>query len=564
MMTTTTSRRMGLWTTITAIGLTLLCGRPATANTIAQGDQDTRAHLVRSTFGVDGSGLKIGIISDSFNVSGAGGAVPPVNVLQEGFAPGNVWNLPVGTDQGRAMAEVVNHVAPGAQLMFHAASNSPDANDFTAGPGGAFPASSDPGDSHQPKPSGLVTAIEALVAAGADVIINDSGYFNEPWFQHGEVANAVTAAFNGTLPGSGGKRVPVVTSAGHFGNQSWEGPLIQSNFSAGFPVGSRAGTFHLFDNGLSQENLFLDLNIPAGESITVAMQWSEPFPINGSTSYDLDLFLERESDGQDLAMSERMQVNPGGGNADDDRDGEPDYNPWELLSYTNAVGSDLAARLLVKIAIDGNAITDPTVKIIVAGADVDMHLDPNATNSPTVVGHAAAPGALAIGTLDHGLYTFGVSGVGTPVDDNSSVGQHVVLYDEFGNPIASVPAGPDLVGPDGVVTSFFNFDPGSAFDGARYYDGASSAAAYVGAIAALLMQKANDMGSPLTPEQLYAFLTNNAVNLADPDWPDDSSGYGMVNVFGAFEDLTGIPEPGAAGMLAMLAGGCLLRRSRAA
>jgi len=38
----------------------------------------------------------------------------------------------------------------------------------------------------------------------------------------------------------------------------------------------------------------------------------------------------------------------------------------------------------------------------------------------------------------------------------------------------------------------------------------------------------------------------------------------MVNVLGAFEDLTGIPEPGAAGMLAMLAGGCLLRRSRAA
>lgn len=539
-----------------------LAGLTAHAGTIADGDADTRANLARSAFGVDGSGLTIGIISDSFNVSGSGGAVPTVNVIQEGFATGNPWGQPVGTDQGRAMAEVIHHVAPGASLLFHAASNSPDPDDFTAGPSGALPASSDAGDVYKPKPSSLVTAIESLVAAGADIIVNDSGYFNEPWFQNGQVANAVTAAYNGTLPGSGGKRVPVITSAGHFGAQSWEGQLINSNYNAGFPVGSRAGTYNQFDTPLTLDNLQLSVTLEPGESITAAMQWSEPFPLGGSTAYDLDLFLTTGTSpfGTKLAGSERIQVNPGGGNGDWDADGEPDYDPWELLSFTNETGSNIDARLLVKIAVDGHAVTDPTIKIIVAGDDVDLDLDNNATNSPTVVGHGGAAGALSIGTLMENLYTFGVTGVGTPVDDNSSVGAHQVLFDQVGNPIVVPAQSPDLVGPDGVTTSFFTFDPGSDYDGQRYYDGVSAAAAYVAGAAALILEKADDLGMAMDPDELYAYLMNHAVNLADPAQPDLTSGFGMIDIHGAVSDLPGIPEPATGLILAGVAFGMLGHR----
>jgi hypothetical protein len=79
--------------------------------------------VARTNFGVTGVGLKIGILSDSFNRLGgaasdvANGDLPAggVTVLEEG---------PVdGADEGRAMAQLVHRIAPGAQIYFHTAFN---------------------------------------------------------------------------------------------------------------------------------------------------------------------------------------------------------------------------------------------------------------------------------------------------------------------------------------------------------------------------------------------------------------------------------------------------------
>ena len=78
--------------------------------------------------------------------------------------------LPFG-DEGRAMMQIVHDVAPGASLAFYTAENSEA--DFASG----------------------IVKLAAPVAsggAGAKIVVDDVGYFDEPFFQDGLVAQAIT------------------------------------------------------------------------------------------------------------------------------------------------------------------------------------------------------------------------------------------------------------------------------------------------------------------------------------------------------------------------------------
>ena len=112
-----------------------------------------------------GAGVEVGVLSDSFNNLGgatqdeATGALPPasqVHVIKD-LASG-------GSDEGRAMLQIVHDIAPDASLAFYTAFNSEA--DFAAG-------------------------ILALAAAGCKVICDDVSYFDEPFFQNGIVAQAI-------------------------------------------------------------------------------------------------------------------------------------------------------------------------------------------------------------------------------------------------------------------------------------------------------------------------------------------------------------------------------------
>src|SRR5262249_32391388 len=97
--------------------------RPAAAVTNAgkvtsQGDHAIRADTARTMFGLDGSGVTVGVLSDSFNCMGgaagdvASGDLSPVNVTSE------ISSCTGATDEGRAMLQIVHDVAPGASLSF--------------------------------------------------------------------------------------------------------------------------------------------------------------------------------------------------------------------------------------------------------------------------------------------------------------------------------------------------------------------------------------------------------------------------------------------------------------
>ena len=162
----------------------------------SQGDVAHATNLARSLYGVNGSGIKVGVISDSVDelatVQGTGD-LPAVTVL-----PGQSGNP--ASSEGTAMLEIVYDLAPGAQLYF---------------------ATADGGEAQ------FATNIQALAAAGCRVIVDDVGYYSEGVFQDDVVAQAVN-----TVTGSG---VAYFSSAGNSGRLdagtagAWEGDYSASS-----------------------------------------------------------------------------------------------------------------------------------------------------------------------------------------------------------------------------------------------------------------------------------------------------------------------------------------------
>lgn len=118
----------------------------------------TGVDVLRDRYGLDGTGITIGVITDSFataqtfDTSGnldtyatniANGYLPSgVNVLKDYSELG-------ATDEGRAILQLIHAVAPKANLAFHTGVGGVDV--FSQG-------------------------IQALAAAGADIIVDDVGY----------------------------------------------------------------------------------------------------------------------------------------------------------------------------------------------------------------------------------------------------------------------------------------------------------------------------------------------------------------------------------------------------
>ncbi|MDY6989499.1 MAG: S8 family serine peptidase [Thermodesulfobacteriota bacterium] len=212
----------------------------------SEGDVAHSAPLARDTFGVDGSGVKIGVLSDSVDhlaTVQATGDLPDVTVLED--SPGL-------TGEGTAMLEIVHDLAPGAELYF-----------ATAWTGAA----------------GFAANIEALGAAGCHVIVDDVSYFNESPFQDDIISQAVN-----TVTGDGAL---YFSSAGNSGNLNdgqsgvWEG---NSNgmTDGSLPGGLGAMTVHDFGGGDTTNRLTTDP--PFG----IALFWADPL---GASTKDYDLYL---------------------------------------------------------------------------------------------------------------------------------------------------------------------------------------------------------------------------------------------------------------------------------
>jgi hypothetical protein len=480
--------------------------RTWTGSVTSQTDAVLSGPQARSTFGVDGSGIKIGIISDSFNyfdglssgvltgdLPGLGnpnGYLTPVSVLSDDLFPGNL-------DEGRALAEVIHDIAPGAELMFHSAFNSSQTS-----PGGS-----------------IATAIDNLVAAGANVIIDDVFSLGAPMFQDGAAARAVNNAY--------AHGVAYFSSAGNNSNNAYEAMY------------SGLDNNHDFDANLDEGgDIVLDIgSISSGSSFVAGLWWEDAYAsLGGTPTTDFQLGLYNITDGVVEGGSGQNQLTGA--------------DPFEAFGFTNTSGTAKSYGLFVEFA---GGDPNKLFKIQVFDRNID---DDDDTNSPTIGGHNSAVGALAVGAApffdpDHPeMFT--------------SQGPTMILFDEVGNPLAvpEIRNTPALTGLDGGNTSFFYTDSGIDPDVFPNFFGTSAAVPHVAAIAALVLEKTASLGFTLSPQQLYELLMNSTVDIGEPGY-DHLTGYGRLDAYLAVEAASlHAPEPATATMILFACAASLGIRTR--
>jgi Subtilase family/PEP-CTERM motif len=214
----------------------------------SQGDISHTTNLVRSKLGKNGTGVKVGVLSDSVDDLAA---LIASGDLPAGFTvvPGQSGNP--GTSEGTAMAEIIYDLAPGVQLFF-----------ATAGPNVAS----------------FANNIQTLRNVyGCDIIVDDVTYFNEGVFQDGPIAQAVNAVVaSGALYFSAAANSGNLTSGT---SGTWEGDFNAGPASAApLPLGY---TLHNFGGGQAYDVL-------TATTTFISTKWSDP--LGGSTN-DYDMFV---------------------------------------------------------------------------------------------------------------------------------------------------------------------------------------------------------------------------------------------------------------------------------
>ena len=555
------------------------------ARAVSQGVASMRAQTARTQNNVNGGGIEVGTLSDTFACNpppfqpGA-----PTSTFHEdmsnGELPRNVDILSEGpcdnsaTDEGRAMGQIVHDVAPGSSISFHTAFNGQ--LDFAEG-------------------------ILDLQRHGANVIVDDVRYLEEPFFMDGVIAQAVDIAVK--------RGVPYFSSAGNQARSSYQSAYRRVDAVVNTPDGSSVRRhFQDFDPGPDVSILqpIAVYPVDGAAFVYLTFQWDQPH--RTATTYawlkagktpkeaaqlakgaqsDLDLVIydaeghviRRCPSSGDLTVTCQLtgERNVGGDAVDVAGFFYASANNTPKLFYVALVKSEGPDPGVVKYNW-----------FEIQGAIDVLEFD---THSGTSFGHSNAAGNVAVGAASwYATVPFSTNGKVPPNDDGkpkidlspcapaclndySSAGNVPIFFDRFGNRLQQPQhrRTPSVTGPDGGNTSFFFSDssyddddndgsnsPFSTFvsntldrPGDEYpnFFGTSAAAPHVAAVAALML----DLRPSLSPAQVRRALESTArpmhlrftsnrplitfpiTSEIGPDGYDYESGFGLVDAVQALD-----------------------------
>ncbi len=449
-----------------------------------QADYGLQANRVRAArpTGYDGTGWRIGVMSDSYNSQGGAAAG-----VASGDLPGNVQvlqDLPAGqgTDEGRAMIELMHDIAPGAGKAFSSVYNGEA--DF----------------------ADQVLRLADPTLGNCKILVDDITYFAEPMFQDGVIAQAVDEARNRL-------GISFFSSAGNGADGSCE--YVAPVFT---PVAGTSGNADLNFNPTGTADTRQHFHIPKGKKLFLVMQWSDPFYTTNGVKTDLNMYLIKTR-GTGAVKGDTVSISNDNNIASQE--------PVEGISYTNNNDTDTEFDLV--ISRRKNTANPARVKYISYGDDIsDNPADKGIqleyfTRSNTVTGHHAAIGTNSVAASP--FYSR------LRLENFTAKGGPTYLFNPDGSPLAAptVRAKPDFASIDGGGTTFFgqHFPGQDPKDGFLFF-GTSAAAPNAAAVAALLLQA----NPTFTPVQVNERLKSTARDTNTPGY-DYFTGSGLINAYDA-------------------------------
>ncbi len=488
----------------------------------SQGDASMLTNIVRESFVVrdvpggtsmplDGSGIKIGVISDSYDKANLGESQAtadvgskdlPGNVGPPGIPNGNPdYPIPVvvlkdypygkASDEGRAMLQIIHDVAPGAALGFSTGVLSP--RDMALAIDNF--ASATPATETTP-------AISPY-----DIITDDVTYPLEPFYDDlnplnddgydGSIAKAIKR-----FTDDGGI---YVTSAGNFANKGYQSVFVNSTVTpVTIPALDQGTKAHVFG---PNQDVMQEIEVDQG-TYFIVLQWEEDQASQNNSmgaATDLDIYIVSET-GQVLVNTNR--VNDSG-------------DAVEAVIF-QSFADNARANIMITSANEA-APAGLAFRYIIyrAGLPDDFQILEYNTGTPTVTGHAMTDAAVTVGAFFHDF----TENPSFEPEDFSSYGG-VLLQKE----IRSLQI--DILGPDGVDVNIPDFATDTDGNGKSNFKGTSAAAPHVAGALALLKSAQPSWypdGLPMDMEALQLLQTTAIPVNGDPD----QKGSGFVDAVAA-------------------------------
>ena len=426
----------------------------------SDGDAIHRADLVRAFSGLTGAGVKVGVISDgvdSWTTSRGKGDLPSnIEINPENKGEG---------DEGTALLEIVHDLAPDARLAFSGAGTSLLFVEAT-----------------------LWLANEAFGGEGADVIVDDLGFYLDPYFEDGPAALAAADAVAG---GS-----VFVSAAGNYAQRHYEGEFVDGGDG-----------YHDFDGSSDTDTA---LRVYTDDGAAVILQWNDKF---GESGNDYDLYVCPP--GLKPAKFNLQNDICTGSNRSQQEGGNDDPYEFVFASFDGHTEADVYIR-------EHSGVTK-ILELFVPGGRILEH----GVEEGGIVGHPAVAEVLAVGAIR-------ASDPGNDDPESFSDRGPSVFLSETRNK-------PDLMGIDGVsITGAGGFgQPFSGSPGAVFY-GTSAAAPHVAGIAALVLE-AQRLATPNATKKTVADavtkkLRDTAIDLGESGH-DSTFGYGRADALSAIESI---------------------------
>ncbi|MFQ5651214.1 MAG: S8 family serine peptidase [bacterium] len=310
-----------------------------TGSVNTEGDTLLRAQDIRLEKGIDGTGARVGVISDGVDnraLAQAQGDLPSAIEVNP--------NLPGEGDEGTAMLEIVHDLAPGAELAFSGATTGMEMIDAIR-----------------------FLANEAFAGQGCDVIVDDLGFLGQPFFEDGPIAQVVeqTVAAGKTYVTAAGNQ-----ALAHYENSYFPGALRISG------VTRQVHDFGIAAGGRS--DVGQSILVRRNTSLTVVLQWNDPF---ASSANDYDLLIFDEGLTRILAISEETQ------------EGKPEQFPIEFTTFENTQTTRRVNVVIRNLSADSRLL-----ELHYSGENFTVE-EFNMPGGSIVPGQQSAKGAIAVGAI---------------------------------------------------------------------------------------------------------------------------------------------------------------------